>query len=284
MWCVFEFFVTLTLGRAKETGSLLDVGSIIPKGNCESSDGTFNERCAGLFLDDTDLGDNDVDVSDHPETKDGESAAWFPTAVSKLGYYVDLRNAQASLPSDKENILRFIGDKEEEVHATLRKKFARPYLYQLATDVSDCDELIKVVESGVLGTVKEAAAVADEDGCLCDACEYIVGYPGFGRNGRPADGSFDLVKYLLKMGCDPNKWNTDGECTAIAKCFMGGHYDKARYLLEHGADLKAKGPDGEPGISKEHVKVKNVPDDLKVKLVEAGIIKGEEDEEGEDDD
>lgn len=54
---------------------------------------------------------------------------------------------------------------------TLRKKFARPYIYQLSTDVSDPDELRKVVEAGYLGTPKEAAEVADEDGCLCDASE-----------------------------------------------------------------------------------------------------------------
>ena len=28
--CVFEIFITLTMGKAKKTGHLLDVGSIIP--------------------------------------------------------------------------------------------------------------------------------------------------------------------------------------------------------------------------------------------------------------
>ena len=92
------------MGKEKPGGpSLLDVASICPKGNCESSDGRFNERCAGLYLDDRDTGEHDVDVTDHPLTAEGDPAAWFPTAVSKLGYYVNVRDARATTASDKEN-------------------------------------------------------------------------------------------------------------------------------------------------------------------------------------
>ena len=36
-----------------------------------------------------------------------------------------------------------------------------------------------------------------------------------------------VCKYLISIGCDPNKWNTDSEITAIGNAFTCNHYDKA---------------------------------------------------------
>ena len=133
--------------------------------------------------------------------------------------------------------------------------------------MSDPVELKAVIESGAL-SMAQAVRLADEDDCLCDACEYHKGYGG----GKGVDGSYECVKYLLSIGCDVNKWNADAETTPVGKAFVASHYDKVRLLLENGADLKAEGPDGQRAVTKGQIE-KNCPEDLKALLVEAGVIK-----------
>jgi hypothetical protein len=66
-------------GRKKAKKLLFDFVTINSPAECESSDGTWNERCAGMLINE---GDGETEeTSDHPEDP---AKAWFPKYVERL--------------------------------------------------------------------------------------------------------------------------------------------------------------------------------------------------------
>ena len=111
------------------------------------------------------------------------------------------------------------------------------------TDLMNKDglsEVKRIVDSGILGSVEEAAACADRAGCLVDAAEYIY------------DCAPDVVAYLMDIGCDPNATNDDstffledGGCGhALETACAAANWATVRCLLDGGADPGFTRPDG----------------------------------------
>lgn len=264
-WCVFEAYISTTYAKAKEHRHLMDVTTIIPDGDCEQSGGgTFNERCAGLLYELTEQDEDKEEregkftirvdeTSDHPGDPD---MAWFPSHVSKLGVQVDIRNASASRESDQRNIMKWIGDQADKVNTVMRRKFLRPAIYMAATEFGDPKYLQELIEGGLV-SIEEAVAISEEEGCLADACEYVEN-----ANYRDNEG---CVKYLLELGCDPNRRNYDGKL-AFEFVFEYGNYHHARHLLKFNADPLLAGKSSIKCISTDEI-----PKDVLKMLQKSGM-------------
>mmetsp|Transcript_5643 Transcript_5643/g.8668 ORF Transcript_5643/g.8668 Transcript_5643/m.8668 type:complete len:468 (-) Transcript_5643:28-1431(-) len=266
-WCVFEDFVSTVDCGHKAEPHWMDFATIIPEGECENSAddadeyneylvrGVFNQRCAGLLYR-TSTDDNGVtmtteDTSDHPGYP---YLAWFPSGVSMKGFNVDITKAEATREEDERSIQRWVGDRVDEVNLTLRRKFIRSAMYMAATEIGEVDVLRDIMEDPIL-TMEKAVKIADEEGCVNDAAEY-VGPKRPGKKDRQA-----CLRYLLEVGCDPNKKTYQGKLP-LDTAFEIGQFHNVRLLLEFGADLSLLDTDCIPA---------NCPDDIVRVLVENGV-------------
>ena len=72
-----------------------------------------------------------------------------------------------------------------------------------STEEGEVEYFQDLMESNLV-TKEEVVIIANEEGCLNDACEYISNDHGNDRDNE------SCVKYLLEMGCDRNniddKW------------------------------------------------------------------------------
>lgn len=51
-----------------------------------------------------------------------------------------------------------------------------------------------------------------------------------------ADGNFELVKYHIENGVDPNYQHPEILSTPLVAGILNGHHDVVEFLLNHGAD------------------------------------------------
>jgi hypothetical protein len=251
-WCVFEAFVLNKHGREERPTNplLMDTATIVPPGLCESSDRTFNERCAALNYD---IEEKDGlvytdNTSDHPGDPD---RAWFPTIVSMMGVKIDISKAEASREADRRTILRWVGDNADEVNASLQRRFLRPAIYQAATDIGKVKVLRELMESPLL-TKEQAVQLADEEECVADLAEYNYSSPESDFAKETGTDHHGCLKYLLGMGCDPNGRNEDG-ILALDIAMEINNFHNVRLLLEHNADI---------ALMNEDLITSSCPDDI----------------------
>ena len=191
-----------------------------------------------------------------------------PSSVSEHGINIDVRQAEASIEADKQNILTMIAGREDEVNALMRKQFARAALYQAASK-GDLEKTKSLMESEVFDSMEHAVRVADEEGCVYDICEY---------NDKNDQGDQTAVlHYLLERGCSPNNTTERHGHPALKLAFGIGAYDKVKLLLKYGADPlfvtdepDAKGrPDG--FLTMEDIEKSTCPRKVYKKMLKAGV-------------
>lgn len=223
IWCVLEDFITMKDGATKSPRHLFDVATIIPAGEQEIDGDRCVPRSTALLTDDGNgvFYDNGSDVA-------GDEG-WFPAVVGKYGVSVDVTSANASNESDRHNILRLIGDSADEINFALRKRFAPLALYNAATTDGDAGEVKRLLDSGLLGSRKEALEAVDKSGSLAGAAEYSWG--------------LKVVKCLLAEGADPNALDEDG-MTPVLLAIMRNKMNNLQALLEGKADPNRKNKAG----------------------------------------
>jgi len=260
IWCVLEDYVTIQYGVTKQTRQLFDCCTIIPAGECEGFDGSRNDRCAGILLDqgNGDTADGGCDLED-------PAAAWFPGAVSVKAFRLDVRSAHATVESDRTNILRLIGDRADEVNTCMRRMFWSSAAYMAVTDVASEEGtknmLVELLDTDLL-TKDEMLSKLEEEGCVADAASYVLS----------RKGNTDCLRHLLEFKCDPNNVSSDDR-SGLQNAFECGSWDNARLLLDFGADPQHKKPSGGQALEKKHIKHKKekIPEDIQDALRAAGF-------------
>ena len=153
--------------------------------------------------------------------------AWLPSRVSELGVKVDIRKAMVTRLEDRSNIKNWISDRTDDMNVVLRRRFICP------TNDGNVGYLQYLMESNIV-TKEEAVMIANEKGCLNDACEYV----SYDRGNRGNQGNNEgCVKYLLEMGCDPNNLDEIGS-RLLDNVSICGNYHHGRRLLEYRADVR----------------------------------------------
>jgi len=236
-WCIFETFLSVTLcPEEKEQGHRMDVATIIPKGRCKIKDPIGiedkigNDRCAAVVYNciEKDKGTNESAAHSIKMTT-GWFGAWFPVEIAKQGLAVNVMKADASKVIDRENICRWVGEKEKEVNLALRKRFL-PIALKAVCEEPNLELLHEFVEKHTSFISKPA---------LVDMIHSM-------------DLVFDLIcsdndkaaapclRYLLQLGCDANRPQSDvpefGYPLGVA--VYRKMYDCCRQLQEAGADPK----------------------------------------------
>jgi hypothetical protein len=294
IWCIFEYYVTLTHGKNKPEPQLFDFVTIVPKGECEMSGQMFNERCAALLYEEeggaglalppippTDLlqrrrrranggqraarvGRNGArgreEVTDHPPVEGVQRPAWFPGEVAKHGFGIVLHEAQASRQEDKTNIMRLVSGKEDDVQKLIQSSFVQQYLYDVAVIQGDVTELKRLASSDLVDIVKDA----NESDCVVDAAEYVE------------DGNENIIaclEYLLEAGCDVDRVSEVTGMTALKNAFMVGNPGVVQLLLKHGADLKKADKSGSRLVDEDDIDCcwKHLPEDVRKVIFDAGF-------------
>lgn len=223
IWCVLEDFITMKEGGTKSPRHLFDVATIIPEGEQEIDSERWVPRSTALLIDDGNgaFQDQGSDIA-------GDDG-WFPAVVGKYGVSIDVTSADASNASDKDNILRLIGDHADEINFALRRRFAPLALYNAATTEGDAAEVKRLLGSGLLGSRNEALKAVDGGGCLAGAAEYSWG--------------LKVVRCLLAQGANPNALDEDG-LTPVILAIMRNKMKNLQALLEGKADPNRKSKKG----------------------------------------
>jgi len=261
IWCILEDYVTIHFGAQKKKTQLMDFCTIIPEGECESSCGTTNPRCAGILIDNGDgtSKDNGSDLAN-------SAAAWFPGGVSVKAVRLDVTKAQATKENDRANILRLIRGKEDDVNLAIQTRFAPSAAYMAATDIASREgtnaRFIEIVERGLLGGEEEWPRLLGREGAVADCAEYV----------DSCKGNLACLKFMLEHMCDPNRCSEDGP-SPLENAFVASNWEAARLLLKHGADPLKEKPDDEGHALPEDVfgsRKRRCPEDVKQMLRERG--------------
>lgn len=251
IWCILEDFV------------LFDFVTIVPAGECESEDGTFNERCAYVLLD----GGHRLQCNGESDLLD-PTRAWLPGRVSLQGARVDILRAEASVASDRDNILRLMRGREEEINAIMRKRFLPDALYSAANQIASVSGSSKEPEE-VMGcglvSHEEMVLCINGSGALAD-CAF---YPEDRRGNRRC------LEYLLTARCDPNALAADDK-HSLENAFHHRNYTNVRLLLEARADPTMKKPCGTQVLERCHLpaELNQIPADILQALQSSGFVHG----------
>ena len=276
IWCIFEYYVTLTHGKTKPKPQLFDFVTIVPKGACEMatpdeiSGELFNERCAALLYEEEGGAGLALvrkgskgrkEVTDHPQVEGVQRPAWFPGEVSKHGFGIVLHEAQASRQEDKTNIMRLVSGKEDEVQKLIQSSFVQQYLYYVCTTANhgDVTELKRLAASDLVDIVKDA----NESDCVVDAAEFEEEH----------ENIIACLEYLLEAGCDVNWVSEVTGMTALKKAFMAENPRVVQLLLKHGADLKKTDKSGSRLVDEDDIDCcwKHLPEDVRKVICDAGF-------------
>jgi len=200
IWCVFEDYVSLKLTKSKREPYLFDVAAILPEGGQLLGKHGCCDRCAALMMDN---GDGTSYSAGSDMKKFGKECV-FPSTVAEIATRIDLSCAQASNPSDKENILRLIGDKLPEVHQCIYEQFVASAIWHACQHAHKHHRWDRVSYNQLktyfsrLGDADRIRKYINDSGglvCLCSFKDYW-------------DDEFDpdhCALLLLQNGADPNK-------------------------------------------------------------------------------
>lgn len=139
-----------------------------------------------------------------------------------LLFLVDIANAEATVPSDRERILQQVEQFEGGTEGLNNK--------------------VKGIISGSLSCVGDAvvqcAACGDRN-----AIEAVISRPDSIVTSAGA-GYADLVRQLIASGADVRARDVQHGGTSMVFAAIGGHVNCMQILLEHGADVNEKSSDG----------------------------------------
>ena len=304
IWCIFEYYVTLTHGKTKPKPQLFDFVTIVPKGACEMatpdeiSGQMFNERCAALLYEEeggaglalppippTDLlprrrrranggvraarvvrkgSRGRKEVTDHLQVEGVQRPAWFPGEVSKHGFGIVLHEAQASRQEDKTNIMRLVSGKEDEVQKLIQSSFVQQYLYYVCTTANQAD--VTELKRLAASDLVDIVKDANESDCVVDASEYD-------DENDEHENIIACLEYLLEAGCDVNWVSEVTGMTALKNAFMVGNSRVVQLLLKHGADLKKTDKSGSRLVDEDDIDCcwKHLPEDVRKVICDAGF-------------
>lgn len=209
-WCILELFVTTQRAPHKR----FDISAMIDEGAQRYGNGHVVPAGPALRMD---LGNGRAKEM----TSSGEG--WFPDCVALAGAQMNVVNAKATLPRDRDAILRILAgieddssrapttcERYEKVNVCVRRRFLPAAIYKLAMD-GDADGLRSLL-----------ACEPEIDSQRADGETALFQAAGKGHD--------ECVDLLLSAGAQVNIADDDG-FTSLIKATWQGHESCVRLLL-----------------------------------------------------